>query len=112
MYEALACREFAGDYCEACRKLGYQTSYCAAFCLYAALVEEWEKASVEERLKMMWLDLDVKRLSALAGYGEELVRAALRWLADCERERRDVVLEALCAGALDALAFLRARCRR
>ena len=111
MYEAaVACREFASDFCKACKKLGQGGPFCAASCLYAALVEEWEKASsIDEK---MWVDLDVGRLAALAGYGEGDVAKALRWLAGCRREYRLAVLEVLCAGMIDYIAQTESRCKK
>lgn len=104
----MACRDLATDYCQFCKEERSRSPLCAAACLYAVLLEEGERAlDLEERV---WADLDVKRLSALAGYGEEDVRAALRWLAGCRRELREVALEVICAGLIDMFARISARC--
>ncbi|MEM1890014.1 MAG: hypothetical protein QXN04_07720 [Pyrobaculum sp.] len=110
MYEAaLACRDFASDYCRLCRQKRSQSYLCVVACLYTALLEEGERAAgVEERV---WADLDARRLAALTGFGEEQIGAALRWLAGCKRELRDVALEVLCAGLIEAFARISARCR-
>ena len=105
----MACRDLAVEYCRFCRQERSQSHLCVAACLYTALLEEGERAAdVEERI---WADLDVRRLAALTGYGEEQIGAALRWLAGCRRELRDVALEVLCAGLIEAFARISARCR-
>lgn len=110
MHEAaLACRDLAAEYCQFCKQGRSQSYLCAAACLYTALLEEGEGAAdVEERV---WADLDARRLAALTGYSEEQIGATLRWLAGCRRELRDVALEVLCAGLIEAFAQISSRCR-